>query len=234
MFKRLLAPGKLLPLLISLVALFVLYPIMVELERVRFFRFGMVMVLILAVYSIGGSRWHLWAAALLGAPAGVAQIAAFAEPQGSAPLVATMLGLAFLIFTTVVVFTSVLRSGPVTGDKIAGAIAVYLLLGLIWALLYGLVAIIDPASFRLPADLVFDTGIPGSEYAFIYYSFVTLTTLGYGEISPANHWSQTFAWMEAVTGQLFLAILIARMVGLHIAHPGVLKETRRTVRRLAE
>lgn len=223
--QRLFGPGRFLPLLLALIALFAIYPVMVEVDRVRFFRFGFVMVLIFAVYSVGGSRWHLWTGLLLGGPAGVAQIVAFAEPHGSAPLVATILGLAFLVFTTVVVFASVLRPGPVTGDRIAGSIAVYLLLGLVWALLYGMTAIIDPASFRLPADLARSFGSPGSEYAFIYYSFVTLTTLGYGEITPANHWSQTFAWMEAVTGQLFLAILIARMVGLHIAHPPAFEET---------
>lgn len=216
---RSLAPGKLLPLLLALVFMFSLYPVMVELERVRFFRFAMLMVLILAVYSIGRSRWHLWLGVGLGSPAAIGQIAAFAEPRGAAPLVATVLALAFLVFVTVVVLVSVLRAGPVTGDRIAGAIAVYLLLGLVFALLYGVTSMLVPASLKLPAGLAFESTRPGSEYAFIYYSFVTLTTLGYGEISPANHWSQTLAWMEAVIGQLFLAILVARLVGLHVGHP---------------
>lgn len=215
---RSLAPGKLLPLLLALVVLFCLYPILVEFGRVRFFRFAMVMVLVLAVYSIGRSRWQLWLAIGLGAPAAIAQVVAFAEPRSGALLVATALGLAFLVFTTLIVLTSVLRSGPVTADRIAGAIAVYLLLGLIFALLYGGVAILEPASLHLPAGRNLDQAQPGDEYAFIYFSFATLTTLGYGDISPANHWSRTLAWTEAVIGQLFLAILIARLVGLHVGH----------------
>jgi hypothetical protein len=179
-------PVRFLPLLLALVVFFLFYPLMVEIERLRFFRFGFVMLMVLAVYSVGGGRWHLLSALALGVPAAAAQIAAFAMPGGSAPLVAILLGLVFLTFATVVVLLSVLRSGPVTGDKIAGASAVYLLLGLIWAMLYGMVAVVDPTSFRLPADLVMEARGPASEYAFIYYSFVTLTTLGYGEISHAE------------------------------------------------
>ncbi len=84
----------------------------------------------------------------------------------------------------------------------------------------GVVAMLDPGSFRTPEglSLVPEAVNAGREYTFIYYSFVTLTTLGYGEITPASHWSRTLAWTEAVIGQLFLAILVARLVGLHIVH----------------
>ncbi len=210
-------PGSLFPLLIALVALFLLYPLMIELGGMQYFRFGFVLVLALAAYSVGRSRKHLWTAILLGVPAAVGQLVVYARPEGRTPLVALVIAFVFLAYTTVVVFCSVVRAGRVTADKIAGAVSVYLLLGLLWALLYALVSMLDPGAFRLPPGLVLEPGTSGGEYAFIYYSFVTLTTLGYGEISPTSHWSQAFAWMEAVTGQLFLAILIARLVGLHLA-----------------
>lgn len=215
---RLLSPGKHLPLLLALVALFLLYPAMVEGSRLRLFRFGFAGVLVLSVYSLGRRRRQLWTAALLGLPAVAGQLVAYAVPDsGLLPMVAASLGLLFLAYTTVVVSRSVLAVGPVTGDKIAGAVSVYLLLGLIWAFLYGLLAMAAPASFRWPDDLAGEPGHGQGESAFIYFSFATLSTLGYGDISPASHWSQTFAWMEAVTGQLFLAILIARLVGLQVA-----------------
>ncbi len=211
--------GRHLPFLISLVVLFLLYPVMVELDKVRLFRLGFALVLVSAVYTLGGTRWHLVTALVLGAPAMLAQLVIYLSPGRLTLAVGTLFGLAFLGYTTIVILRSVLRPGRVTGDKIAGAISVYLLLGLLWALLYGVIAAAQPGSFRAPEELRLGEGLgTGAEYAFIYYSFVTLTTLGYGEISPALPLSRSFAWMEAVTGQLFLAILIARLVGLHIAH----------------
>ena len=215
--NRLFAPGRHFPLLIALGALFLLYPLMVELERLRLFRFGFVLVLALAAYSLGGHRKHLWTALLLGAPAAGGQVAAFVAPDGLAPLVATLFALLFMVYTLAVVMGSVLARGPVTRDKLAGAISAYLLLGLVFAIAGGLVEMFVPGSFRTPDDLTLSPG-GVTEFAFIYFSFTTLTTLGYGDITPANHWSQTVAWVEAVVGQLFLAILIARLVGLHIYH----------------
>ena len=59
---------------------------------------------------------------------------------------------------------------------------------------------------------------PGRSCILIYFSFSTLTTLGYGDIVPAASFARTLTWMEAATGQLYLAILIARLVGLHLVH----------------
>lgn len=220
MISRHLRPGGLVPLLVSLVALFVLYPVMVELDKVRFFRFAFLLLMMLAVYSLGGTRRHFWIALALAAPAALAQLIAYAAPDGVFPLVAILLGLVFLVYTTARVFASVFRSGRVTTDKIAGAISIYLLLGLVFALCFGIVAKIDPGALRASEalDITLESSEAGAEYTFIYYSFVTLTTLGYGDVTPMNHWSQTIAWLEAVVGQLFLAILVARLVGLHIVH----------------
>lgn len=210
--------GRHFPFLISLAVLFLLYPVMVELDIVRLFRLAFALVLVSAVYTLGGTRRHLITALALGVPAMLAQLVVYTFPGRLTLVVGTIFGLAFLGYTTVVILGSVLRPGRVTGDKIAGAIAVYLLLGLLWALLYGVIAAAQPGAFRAPEDLRLGEALgTGAEYAFIYYSFVTLTTLGYGEISPALPLSRSFAWMEAVTGQLFLAILIARLVALHIA-----------------
>jgi hypothetical protein len=119
-----------------------------------------------------------------------------------------------------VILRSVLEAGPVTGDRIAGAVVVYLLLGLVWMLIYALIAILHPDGFRLPGDLVDQLG-EGGEFTFLFFSFVTLTTLGYGDITPLTPAGQTAAWLEAATGQLYLTILVARLVALHIAHSGL-------------
>lgn len=203
-------------LLAALCLMFLLYPLTVELGLTRWFRLVLMLVLVVSAYAVSGSRRVLMVALGLGLPAAVAQANAVALPSRSAVLVAAILGLLFLTFVTIVILGSVLSPGKVTRDKIAGAICVYLLLGVIWSLAYAIIAVTTPEAFRAPEEIT--SGLAGGSHAFIYFSFVTLTTLGYGDISPVAPISQTLAWFEAVTGQLYLTILVARLVGLHISH----------------
>ena len=108
-----------------------------------------------------------------------------------------------------VVLRLVLRRGPITTNRIEGAIAVYLLLGLAWAHAYGLVALWHPGAFVGAVDD--DRGPGGWTY---YYSFVTLTTMGYGDIMPLHSLARALAVLEALTGQLYLTIMLARLVSL--------------------
>jgi hypothetical protein len=104
-----------------------------------------------------------------------------------------------------------LRGGQVDAEKIAAAVCVYLLLGVVWQELYVLVDILIPGSFN--AEML-------SGKDFLYYSFITLSTLGYGDITPANGPARALAYTEALVGQLYLTILVARLVGLYIANAG--------------
>lgn len=218
--------GRFLPLLISLVALFVLYPVVVELGHVRFFRIFFIFVLVAAVFTLSTRRRHLVVALALAVPTAIAQAAALAAPRPPVLLAAVLVAVLFISYVIVVVLSAVLKGGKVDGDKIAGAISVYLLLGLAWAMIYSLAALLQPGAFNGPMDMDFSGGAnPGAEFTFIYYSFVTLTTLGYGEISPVSSFARTLAWMEAVTGQLYIAILVARLVALQVMHGAESDET---------
>ena len=95
----------------------------------------------------------------------------------------------------------------ITADLLKCGICVYFLLGFCWALIYGLVYWIDPPSFSQGLHKAFN---------FIYFSFTTLTTLGYGDITPVGSFAMMLTSLEAITGQLFVAILIARLVSLRI------------------
>lgn len=109
---------------------------------------------------------------------------------------------------TFVVFAQAFRAGPVNLHRIQGAVAAYLLLGLTWALAYELVA-------HLAAGAFSGTGLGGSERPdFVYFSFVTLTTVGYGDVTPVHPVARSLAIAEALTGQLYPAILLARLVSL--------------------
>jgi hypothetical protein len=123
-----------------------------------------------------------------------------------------------LLLLLAVVLVQTLRTGPVTFHRIQGAVAAYLLLGVIWAHAYSLVALLRPGAF---AGAVASTDDPRG---WLYFSFVTLTTVGYGDILPVHPAARSLATLEAVTGPLYLAILIARLVS-QTATPGVaLKE----------
>lgn len=213
-------------LLLSLVVLFVLYPVMVEFEAVRSYRLILVVELILASVALGATKTHRNLAVGLGAPAILLQIVAHAVPTVTSLATAAIATLVFLVFVIVVVYRSVLAPGKVTVDKLAAAVNVYLLLGLAWAIGYGVIAAVDYGAFTT-STINFETLEEyvehGAEFVFIYLSFVTITTLGYGDVLPVTPIAQTAAWMEAVVGQLFVAVTIARLVGLlgrdDVVHP---------------
>lgn len=137
-------------------------------------------------------------------------------------LTGLFLEICFFILTTIVLITHVLEYKHVTADKIYGAVSAYLVLAVIWAMIYTAIEIAFPNSF------IFDHGLQNSQYAltdhrfyfseFLYFSFVTLSTLGYGDITPISNEARTVTSLEAICGQLYVAVLIARLVGLHITH----------------
>ena len=114
-----------------------------------------------------------------------------------------------LVLLAIVVLAQVLRSGPVTIHRIVGAIAAYILFGLSWGFAYQVVEALAPGAFKGLA----------AEYGardLIYYSFVTLTTIGYGDITPVHNTARSLAMLEGLTGQLYPAILVARLVSLEV------------------
>ena len=118
-----------------------------------------------------------------------------------------------LIFGSIMGY--VLDHSPVTGDKIAGSISAYVLMGIIWAAVYSLFLHLQPGSFTMPEHLQ-SSSVVG--LWSIYFSFTTLTTLGYGDITPQLPAVQSYAVMEAACGQIFLTVLVARLVALQIIH----------------
>ena len=128
-----------------------------------------------------------------------------------------LLLLSFLISSALRTAKQVLFTGDIDGNKILGAICLYLLMGLIWAVLYTLVQLTLPGSFtNISSNSAWFTLFPD----FIYFSFVTITTLGFGDISPLLPVSRFLVYMEAIVGQFYLAILVASLVGSHMSNFG--------------
>ncbi len=118
--------------------------------------------------------------------------------------------IAAILVIALVLLAQVFRPGPVTSYRLQGAIAVYLLFGVGWAHAYHLTGLLHPGSFNTPSG-----EIP-SVLDWAYFSFITLTTVGYGDITPVRPIARTLAMGEALTGQLYLAVLIARLVAMEV------------------
>ncbi len=119
----------------------------------------------------------------------------------------------FFIWVTWLAAKQVLFTGPIDGNKIVGAICIYLLIGLVWTLSYLFVAQAIPGAFNgLEQAVWYDN------FADVaYYSFVTLTTLGYGDISPVIPIARFLVYMEAIVGVFYMAILVASLIGIRIS-----------------
>jgi hypothetical protein len=114
-----------------------------------------------------------------------------------------------------VILGQVFRDGPVSHHRIQGAIAVYLLLGMAWAAVYELIDLLVPGSFTG----TFGTG-QVAEQSWLYFSYATLTTVGYGDIVPVHPIARSMAVSEAMMGQFYVAILVARLVSQQIVDRG--------------
>ena len=130
-------------------------------------------------------------------------------------IVMLVVRIVYFILVFLSIMNYVLDSGPVTGDKICGAISAYMMMGIVWGFIYALFYSIDPGSFRIPEEMA--SSEIGHSWIF-YFSFTTLTTLGYGDLVPMKPAIQSYAIMEAACGQIFLAVIIARLIALHITH----------------
>jgi Ion channel len=141
------------------------------------------------------------------------------SPSRDLEVLDIVLAMVALALLTAVLLRHVFREGPITADRIRGAVAVYLLIGLLWCLAYQLLDYIVPGSFHLVESGVLIRGRISHRLA--YFSFVTLTTVGYGDITPVHPIARALATAEALVGQLYPAILIGRLVSLQIsARPG--------------
>jgi hypothetical protein len=128
----------------------------------------------------------------------------------------TLFSLSALVY---VVSLQVSREGPVTAHRIRGAIALYLLIAMLFAFLYSLAEELSPGAFTMPGG--WSRAASSSGEAFYYFSIVTLTTVGFGDITAVHPLVRSLVMLEALIGQLFPAILLARLVTLEI-------ETRRS------
>jgi len=121
-----------------------------------------------------------------------------------------MLMLGFYVFTAIIAAKQVLFTGEITSNKIVGAICIFFLVGLIWTILYLLLLEFSPGSLN---NISNDHWYNNVSHV-VYFSFVTLTTLGYGDVTPALPIAKFFAYTEAIMGLFYIAVMVSSLVGV--------------------
>jgi hypothetical protein len=200
-------------LLIALAALMIGYPYF-ENSRTGAFLGGATSLLTLtgAIFAVRTNRWALGVALVLAFATVAVSVRAFmGGVRGDWVVEATFT--AFYAFTTVAIFLEVIRTRRVTTDTMYGAVCVYLLVGMTFGSLYDLIETINPGSFQINVD----TAVPAEIRwrTLIFFSFMTLTTIGLGDVTPTTVQAQSLTSIEGVIGVLYLAVLIARIVGMY-------------------
>jgi hypothetical protein len=156
-----------------------------------------------------------WALAV---PATVDRVAIMFKPSRMLILAGTICWLLLFAFITLSELRILLKQKDVTGETISMSISVYLLMGLTWGLFYIVLNHVQPQAFSFGSSTA--PGPLGEQQLFpilIYFSLTTLATIGYGDITPVTLQARYAAVAEGITGQLYLAILVARLVGLYMS-----------------
>jgi hypothetical protein len=178
------------------------------------------LVLVSAVLALGAQRRTFFQAALLVTPALAGKWMNHFWPEHLPPFVFLGAAMVFLVFVVAHLLRFILHAPRVDAGVICAAISAYLVLGFLWALAYGMVAKVSPQAF------VYTTGDKETHVMMgcnaFYFSFITLCTLGYGDIVPVSKLARMLAVTEAITGVFYVAILIARLMALYSSprHPG--------------
>lgn len=204
------------PLLVAQMLILLAYPFLVQFPGLKIISGSMfVLVLLAALRLVARKRRQLYIAgtfAVIGAAGFIGDMLSPAVISHVAFLLGFIL---FLAFTSSLMLVDILaRSKHVNVDLILGAIGVYLMIGLAFAFIFALLETTIPGSFTGLQELI---SAPATTDPMVYFSYVTLTTLGYGDVSPISTIAMSMSTLEAIIGQLFLAILVARLIGMHIA-----------------
>lgn len=164
-------------------------------------------VFILGVYAVGRNRRTLVTLIVLGLPWFISE---WAFTKSSRTIFTSML---FFIFVTVTILEHILKSEEVTTDTLYGAVCVYLLLGIMWASIYGFLEYVSPGIVFEGYDKAIHTKLSTNE--LIYYSYTTLATIGYGDITSVTPVGRIISVLEAIFGQLYIAFLVARLISIY-------------------
>ena len=206
--------GRLSFMLWSMVSLMVVSPVCREFTHVKIvLDLAFTLVFISGIYAVSHKRILVILQIIFAVPM---LLYLWERIFPSLPDLALAGPLSAIIFSIIIIkgiFDRIISAKRISSDLIRGGLVIYLLLGFAWAMLYVVLFNFHPTAFNGIAD------IPQDEImsVFLYFSFVTMSTLGYGDISPAIEITRSLAMLEAIAGQIYLVVVVAWLVGVKIA-----------------
>ncbi|SCA63361.1 Uncharacterized protein SCG7109_AN_00040 [Chlamydiales bacterium SCGC AG-110-M15] len=210
-------------LLHALLAMIILYPyfeVPGEAARPLILNILDSSIIMLLVYTVSFNTRQMVLALMLGIPTLFFYWLPYSPPTHFLALIsATVL----YLYAVLMIIPYLIHAETMDASEIYGAATVYLLLGFAWARIYQMIDIIYPDSFYISEAHNIDALMSWSD--FLFFSFTTLTTLGYGDIAPITSAARSFSILEAITGVLFIAVMIGKILGLHIAHSALIDKT---------
>jgi voltage-gated potassium channel len=210
-------------LLLAEILVFIIHPLVYQIGRgLWLYDFFVSLVFLTAFFILFNRKGRRLLALVLGVPTVLANWTGYVLPGVPAePLALTfhLFAVLFLGFTVVAILRTIHQSKTVTTDSLAGAFGGYLLAAVAFGHLFSALEIAAPGSYRVGTDEMRTELREGEHRRALlnYFSFMTLTTVGYGDVTPATHPARSLASLEAVVGQFYIAVLMAVLIGQRLA-----------------
>lgn len=200
-------------LLVAFLFLLVAAPMLAPFFNLRLlFDVFMTLIFASAIYAASEKKWHY----LINTGFFLVTVSAiwieYIFPGKISYLISQLTAIIFFLFAGMRVVSDVVKARRITANAIFASIVVYLIAGVLWSAIYSVLELLHPGSLNIG-----DIDIRNASYRLIYFSFVTLTTLGYGDIAPLTDVASSFVILEAVFGQMYITVLIAWLVGRFIS-----------------
>ena len=201
-------------LLVALLLTIVIGPLLEEFAVLRIvFDVTLSLIFIFGCFAVSQKKYVPWIAVVLSIPMLLSVwIGYIGLEMSQLTLIGRVAGVAYLALLAGTILTFVFSARIVTWEVISAALVVYLLLGAMWGFNYAVIETLQSGSFSFSHQLE-----KQDSSDFMYYSFITLTTVGYGDITPVTGVARSFSMLEGIVGQSYMAVLVARLVGLHVA-----------------
>ena len=168
-------------------------------------------VFIFGIYAISLKKKNIYIGLALAAPMFTAIWSSHLFKNLELFVIGELIAAIFVGFVISLLIKFIFHEKVVTKEIIYAAVVVYLLIGIMWSFAYFILDYFYPSSFSFPDATV------SSVYRYLYFSYVTLTTLGYGDIAPLTHKAGSLVILEAIIGQIYLVVIVAWLVGMHVS-----------------
>ncbi len=172
------------------------------------------LLLAAAALSVRHSRFFKLAI-ILGIGATIGEFVSYFSDRIVIQLIAHFISCAYLALVTLIIAASVTRQRNISADTVMGGLCVYVLIGIFWTILFVDLQLMHPGSFDFGVHGR-DPGMAATYQLLMYYSYVTLMTIGYGDVIAVSSMAQTLTIMEGLIGQFYLIFFMATLVGLYI------------------